>query len=50
MATPEELEQNRLQQAADEQASLAQSNTTAVNATEVENATPNDLKAMGIAK
>lgn len=50
MATPEELEQNRLQQAADEQASLAQSNTTTVNVTEVENATPNDLKAMGIAK
>ena len=50
MATPEELEQNRLQQAADEQVSLAQSNTTTVNITEVENATPNDLKAMGIAK
>jgi hypothetical protein len=50
MATPEELEQSRLQQAADEQLALAQSNTTTVNATEIENATPSDLKAMGIAK
>ena len=48
--TPEELEQSRLQQASDEQLALAQSNTTTVNATEIENATPNDLKAMGIAK
>lgn len=50
MATPEEIEQSRLQQAADEQLALAQSNTTSVNATEIENATPSDLKAMGIAK
>jgi hypothetical protein len=48
--TPEDLEQSRLQQASDEQLALAQSNTTTVNATEIENATPNDLKAMGIAK
>jgi hypothetical protein len=47
---PEELEQSRLQQAADEQVVLAQSNTTTVDATEIENATPSDLKAMGIAK
>ena len=50
MATPEELEQIRLQKAADEQLTLAQSNTTSVNATEIEDATPIDLKAMGIAK
>jgi len=50
MATPEELEQIRLQKAADEEVALAQSNTTTVNATEIENATPSDLKAMGIAK
>ena len=50
MATPEELEQIRLQKAADEQVALAQSNITSVNATEIENATPADLKAMGIAK
>ena len=48
--TPEELEQARLQQASDEQAALAQSNTTTVDATEIENATPSDLKAMGISK
>ena len=50
MATPEEIEQIRLQKAADEQLALAQSNTTTVSATEIEQATPNDLKAMGIAK
>jgi len=50
MATPEELEQIRLQKEADEEVALAQSNTTTVNATEIENATPSDLKAMGIAK
>ena len=48
--TPEELEQSRLQQASDEQLALAQSNTTTVNATEIEKATPSELKAMGIAK
>jgi hypothetical protein len=48
--TPEELEQVRLQQASDEQVALAQSNTTTVDATEIENATPSDLKAMGISK
>ena len=50
MATPKELEQIRLQKAADEQVTLAQSNITSVNTTEIENATPSDLKAMGIAK
>ena len=50
MATPEEIEQIRLQKASDEQVALALSNTTALNATEIENATPLDLKAMGIAK
>ena len=52
MATinPEELEQARLQKASDEQLALALSNTTTVDAKEIENATPLDLKAMGIAK
>jgi len=50
MTTPKELEQIRLQKAADEQVTLAQSNITSVNTTEIENATPSDLKAMGIAK
>jgi hypothetical protein len=50
METPEEIEQIRLQKASDEQVSLALSNTTALNATEIENATPSDLKAQGIAK
>ena len=48
--TPEELEQSRLQQAANEEVQLAQANTTTVSATEIEQATPSDLKAMGIAK
>ena len=48
--TPEELEQSRLQQAANEEVQLAQANTTTVNATEIEKATPSELKAMGIAK
>ena len=48
--TPEELEQVRLQQASDEQVALAQSNTTTVDVTEIEKATPSDLKAMGISK
>ena len=48
--TPEELEQSRLQQAANEEVQLAQANTTTVNATEIEKATPAELKAMGIAK
>ena len=50
MATPKEIEQIRLQKASDEQVSLALSNTTALNATEILNATPSDLKAQGIAK
>jgi hypothetical protein len=50
MAIPEEIEQIRLQKAANEQLSLALSNTTTLSATEILNATPSDLKAMGIAK
>jgi hypothetical protein len=50
MATPEEIEQIRLQKASDEQLALALSNTTGLNATEILNATPLDLKAIGIAK
>ena len=50
MATPEEIEQIRLQKAANEQLSLALSNTTTLSATEILNATPSDLKAMGISK
>jgi len=50
MAIPKELEQIRLQKASDEQLALALSNTTGLNATEILNATPFDLKAMGIAK
>ena len=48
--TPEKVEEKRLQTALDDQTKLKQSNTTEVNAKQIENATPADLKAMGIAK
>lgn len=48
--TPEKVEEKRLQTASDDQVKLAQANTTTVDAKEIENATPLDLKAMGIAK
>jgi hypothetical protein len=48
--TPEKVEEKRLQTASDDQVKLAQSNTTTVDAKEIENATPKNLKAMGIAK
>ena len=46
MAIPKELEQIRLQKASDEQLALALSNTTGLNATEILNATPFDLKSI----
>lgn len=48
--TPRQVEEKRLQTALDDQTKLKQSNTTEVNAKQIENATPADLKAMGIAK
>jgi hypothetical protein len=48
--TPEEQEQERLQQAADDQLLLAQQDAETINANQIEKATPSDLKAMGIAK
>ena len=48
--TPEKVEEKRLQTASDNQVKLAQANTTTVDAKKIENATPLDLKAMGIAK
>jgi hypothetical protein len=48
--TPEKVEEERLQTASNNQANLNQSNTTEVDAKQIENATPSDLKAMGIAK
>jgi len=48
--TPRQIEEKRLQTALDDQTKLKQSNTTEVNAKQIENATPADLKAMGIAK
>ena len=48
--TPEKVEEKRLQTASNNQANLNQSNTTEVDAKQIENATPSDLKAMGIAK
>jgi hypothetical protein len=48
--TPEEQEQERLQQAADDQLILDQQDADNIDANQIENATPSDLKAMGIAK
>lgn len=48
--TPEEQEQERLQQASDNQLILAQQDANTIDANQIENATPSDLKAMGIAK
>ena len=48
--TPEEQEQQRLQQAADDQLFLAQQDAETINANQIEKATPSELKAMGIAK
>jgi len=48
--TPEEQEQERLQQAADDQFILSQQDAETIDANQIENATPSDLKAMGIAK
>jgi hypothetical protein len=48
--TPEKVEEKRLQTASDNQTKLKQSNTTEVNAKQIERATPSELKAMGIAK
>lgn len=48
--TPEDQEQERLQKAADDQLFLDQQDANNIDATQIENATPTDLKAMGIAK
>jgi hypothetical protein len=48
--TPEDQEQERLQKAADDQLFLDQQDANTIDATQIENATPTDLKAMGIAK
>jgi hypothetical protein len=48
--TPEEQEQERLQQAADDQLILDQQDAENIDVKQIENATPSDLKAMGIAK
>jgi hypothetical protein len=48
--TPEEQEQERLQQASNDQLFLAQQDSETIDANQIEKATPSDLKAMGIAK
>jgi hypothetical protein len=48
--TPEDQEQERLQKAADDQLVLNQQDANNIDANQIENATPTDLKAMGIAK
>jgi hypothetical protein len=50
LQTPEELEQERLQQASEDEARLAQAEASKVDAEQIEKSTPSDLKAMGIAK
>lgn len=48
--SPEELEQERLQGASEDVSKLSQINSNTLDATQIERATPSDLKAMGIAK
>ena len=48
--TPEKVEEQRLQTESTDKNQLEQSNATTVDAKKIENATPSDLKAMGIAK
>ena len=48
--TPEKVEEERLQTASDNQVVLAQQDAETIDAKQIENATPSDLKAMGIAK
>lgn len=48
--TPEKIEEERLQEAADDQVILNQQEDNNIDASQIEKATPSDLKAMGIAK
>lgn len=48
--TPEKVEEKRLQEAANDQVVLNQQDDNNINASQIEKATPSDLKAMGIAK
>jgi hypothetical protein len=48
--TPEKVEQERLQEASEDNSTLSQINLNTLDATQIERATPSDLKAMGIAK
>jgi len=48
--TPEKVEEERLQEAADDQVILNQQEDNNIDASQIEKATPSDLKAMGIAK
>jgi hypothetical protein len=48
--TPEKVEEKRLQTASDDQVVLDQQDAETIDAKQIENATPADLKAMGIAK
>jgi hypothetical protein len=46
----EELEQERLQEVSEDDAKLSDINSNTLDATQIERATPTDLKAMGLAK
>ena len=48
--TPEKVEEERLQEAADDQVILNQQEDNNIDVSQIENATPDDLKAMGLAK
>jgi hypothetical protein len=48
--SPEELEQERLQEISEDNSKLSDINSNALDATQIEKATPADLKAMGLAK
>jgi hypothetical protein len=48
--SPEELEQGRLQEISLDDLKLSQINSSILDATQIQRATPEDLKAMGLAK
>jgi hypothetical protein len=48
--TPEDTEQLRLQKAAEDEALLSQQNSENIDSNQIQNATPSELKAMGVSK
>ena len=48
--SPEQLEQQRLQQSSEDEFVLSQQNSETIDVNQIQNATPSELKAMGVSK